>query len=454
MIGIVLGELVLHLVLMFKSERKNLHLFFITAFVSISFLVGFNNQYGMLTSLWPSYDYEIVKYFLFLSLNIYLTSVNFIFAVLPRFRKVNRNTMYAMSGAVLSINILYLFVSSDFHDILIAIDGGIQLAYLAYVMFHLARTIDLNRKSTVVFFALFILYILFVAVTSVYSYYDRAHCWVFFLGGSIFSVALSFIAAVRTYNNTNSAVKSGFSSEITNKIEELQNSNDAKDKFFSIIAHDLKTPISSITTLSEIYTDEASKGRDPHAKELASALHDSIDSLCNLLDDLLSWSRAQLGAIQCNPAYLDISDLIEHVKSNVAPLCMAKNIELRATIKSRDKVYADHNLILTVLRNLVTNAIKFSYQDSCVQLEFDVAGYASIIRVTDNGIGMSREALDSLFKIDKISSRPGTHKEQGTGLGLIVCNEFVKMHNGTIEVEAEEGLGTSIIVKLPFYSKR
>jgi signal transduction histidine kinase len=150
------------------------------------------------------------------------------------------------------------------------------------------------------------------------------------------------------------------------------------------------------------------------------------------------------------PSYIEIDDLVQNTKRILHPLCVAKNIEIKTTINDREKIYGDPNMVQTILRNILTNAIKFSYSDSCILLDFSAEGFYSVIKVTDNGIGMSHEELSNLFKIDKIPARVGTNKESSNGLGLIVCHEFVQKHGGTIEVEAEEDLGTTVIVKLPF----
>ena len=198
------------------------------------------------------------------------------------------------------------------------------------------------------------------------------------------------------------------------------------------------------------YSEEAAQSKDNHASELAMVLRDSVDGLCSLLDDLLSWARSQSGAMKFLPSYIDIETLVDNVKKVVNPICAAKNIALKVSIKDRDKLYGDQNMLQTVLRNLITNAIKYSYNDSYIKLDFSAEGFYSIIRVTDNGIGMNKNELNALFQLDKLTSRPGTNKEAGNGLGLIVCHDFVEKHGGTITVEAEEDLGTTFVIRIPF----
>ena len=453
-IGVHFGELIFQLLLLYYGERKILHVYFIAAFLGIISMLAFNNHFGIMATVWSGYDYSIIKYVLFFSLNIFIVSVNFIFAQLPRFRKSNKNIMFMFTGIVTALCVLYLFLGIDYHDILIAIDAGTQLMYLVYVMIHLIKTIRIDQPKTYMLLLLFLLYVIFIIVTSVYAAtVSRERCWVHFMVGSIFPVSLSFVIAIRQFTSLikgRNDTKSQIATDVAKRIDELQYSISSKDKFFSIIAHDLKSPISSIKTLSEIYSEEAVSSNDPHAKELAEAFRNSIDSLCSILDDLLNWARSQTGAMQFVPSYIDIGTLVENVKKNVYAVCSAKNIAMKVSINERDKLYGDANMLQTILRNLITNAVKYSYNDSLITLDFSAEGFYSIIKVTDNGVGMNKEELHNLFLIEKLSSRPGTNKEPGNGLGLIVCHEFVEKHNGTITVETEENLGTTFTIRIPY----
>lgn len=451
--GVLLAEMVFQLMLTFISTRKNLHLTFCAAFLSCIFILGFNKHFGMLHSLWPGgYEYGVIKYLLFVAINVFVMSVNFIFAVMPKFRKVSRRILFMLGIVVILVCILYSVTDDFYHDSIIAVIAGVQLVYLCYVMYHLIKTINPKIVSTYFIPALFVLYLAFIVWTAIHALQNRHEVFTHFFVGAMFPVLLSFVGGFRQYMSYVKVreSKSTITPEVAQRIEQLEFANTSKDKFFSIIAHDLKSPISSIKTLSEIYIDEAASSRDPHASELAAALRDSIDSLCVLLDDLLNWARSQTGAIKFVPSYIDIGTLVDNVKVIVKPMCATKNIDLKVSIRERDKLYGDANMLQTILRNLITNAIKYSFNDSVIKLDFDAEGFYSVIRITDNGIGMKKEDLDSLFQIDKMTSRPGTNKESGNGLGLIVCHEFVQKHNGTITVETEEELGTTFIVKIPF----
>ena len=451
--GIMLAEMLFQLTLMCISKRKNLHAIFCAAFLSLAFVLGFNPSFGMLQSMWPGgYNFGIVKYFLFAAVNIFVLSVNFIFAIMPKFRKVNRKILYMLCTTVLVVCILYCVTDDIYHDAIVAVISGVQLVYIMYVMLHLVKAFNKKIVASAFLPALFVFYIIFIIWTAYHALQNRSEIFTHFFIGAAFPVILSFIGGFRQYVSFMKVreTASTVTPEVAQRIEQLEYANTSKDKFFSIIAHDLKSPISSIKTISEIYSNDAAESKDPHAIDLSVALRDSIDSLCALLDDLLNWARSQTGAMQFMPSYIDIGTLVDNVKMIVKPICSTKNIVLKVSIKERDKLYGDAKMLQTLLRNLITNAIKYSYNDSCIMLDFDAEGFYSVIKVTDNGIGMNKDEINNLFQIDKMSSRPGTNKEAGNGLGLIVCHEFVQKHGGTITVEAEEDLGTTFVVKIPF----
>lgn len=449
LLGVVFLTIVFQTMVMIISPRKTLHFAFIVSFLSLGFILGFNPHFGLWRDLWP---YSVVKNLLFIAVNIFVLCVNFIFILMPKFRKVNRRLVYLLCAAVLIVCVLYWVTHDDFHDVIVAVIAGVQIIYLSYVLFTLIKTVNLKIKGTLVIPITFVLYLAFIVWTSIHALQNRQEIFTHFLVGAYFPTFLSFIGGYRQHTIFMKArdPKIGLSPEVSNRMEELEYANTSQDRFFSIVAHDLKSPIGSIKTISEIYSDEAAQSKDPHASELATALRDSVDGLCALLDDLLSWSRSQSGAMQFLPTYIDIETLMDNVKQVVKPVCNAKDIHLKVSIKERDKLYGDPKMLKTILRNLITNAVKYSYANSVISVDFDAEGMYSIIKVADNGIGMNKDELNDLFQLDKLNSRPGTNKEAGTGLGLIVCHDFVEKHGGTITVEAEEDLGTTCVVKIPF----
>jgi signal transduction histidine kinase len=246
--------------------------------------------------------------------------------------------------------------------------------------------------------------------------------------------------------------------EQNQRLEELNNklfeANSAKDAFFSIISHDLKNPLSAIKTYIEIlkYRD---KIEEAQMSEMTDALDKAVGSVCDMLDNLLNWARAQSGKIKSFPDVLPVGALIESLLESFKLGANSKKIKINTQIKNDVLAYADPDLVRIIIANLVSNALKFSYVDSEIKilasddrLEFDTAPKVCI-RVVDNGVGISPEAISNLFRIDVHHSSVGTRNERGTGLGLILCKEFAEKCGGDIYVESEVGKGSVFSLVLP-----
>lgn len=450
--GSLLTLTIAHVFIFFVSQRKNLHALFVLASLSLIFILIFQVQSSE-GGIFRNTNSDFIRSMLFWCLNIYCVCIQYIFAVMPKYRHVNRRILTALAAIIMLVCVAYIIVDKPYKSLLRMLAAVFNVIYIGYVMYHIVRIIHIRNSNIIFIFVTYTLYTIFIifVIFSNYHYESNSNCWINCSIGCIFLFVLSLLNSIRKFVNIGnySGIKNGIPTDLSKEIDYLEESNASKDRFISIIAHDLKTPISSIKTLSDIYMEESVLVNDVHSVELATAMRDSVDNLYKLLENLLTWSRTQLGTIQCNPQYIDISTLIKQVKNSVNLICVSKNISIKTSINGNDKIYADYNMLQTILRNLLTNAIKFSYADSYIELTFDSDQTDNIIIVSDNGVGMNSETLDSLFKIDKVNPTIGTRKEQGTGLGLILCNEFIKKHNGTITISAEEGLGTKIIVKLP-----
>ncbi len=241
--------------------------------------------------------------------------------------------------------------------------------------------------------------------------------------------------------------------ELTFARRSLKTLNATKDKFFSIIAHDLRDPLQylllSADFLQQSYDDIAEKKR----KDYIRRFYDSSHRISSLLENLLNWSRSQSGSMEVKPEPTDAGALVREAFQLSAGNAKKKDITLSSSVEPGVTVYADPNMLHTLLRNLVSNAVKFTPPGG----EVKVAAADSPepeenfvhITVSDNGIGIPAEDIDSIFRIDVRKTRQGTAKEKGTGLGLILCKEFVDRNNGTISVSSEPGKGTTFTVTLP-----
>lgn len=229
----------------------------------------------------------------------------------------------------------------------------------------------------------------------------------------------------------------------------LREANAAKDRFFSIIAHDLRSPFTGFLGLSQMLMEDSDSLSISELKEMAKAIHNSANSIFNLLNELLLWSRSQSGKI---PMQLEDLDLYELLFNNIyllKPTAKSKNISIQSYFDSDLIVKCDRNMIMTVIRNLISNAIKFTNNGGNIVVSVDKMDDYYEINVIDNGIGISSENLSNLFKIDQHFSTKGTNDESGTGLGLILCKDFIEKHNGKIFVESKVDEGTKFTFTLP-----
>lgn len=230
---------------------------------------------------------------------------------------------------------------------------------------------------------------------------------------------------------------------------ELKELNATKDKFFSIIAHDLKNPFSAlIGSLKTLVTDFESFDKK-EVKELLQITHESSEVTYSLLENLLLWSRNQTGKIQNNPEPVLINEAVETAISLVRNHAIEKSIEIENRIENGESVYTDKKMLQLILRNLISNAVKYTPNGGSVHVETRRLNGSLEIKVTDTGIGIAEEDIEKLFRMDTHFSRTGTADEQGTGLGLILCKEFIEMNKGTIDVESRVGEGSTFIISLP-----
>nr|NQU94171.1 PAS domain S-box protein [Bacteroidota bacterium] len=237
--------------------------------------------------------------------------------------------------------------------------------------------------------------------------------------------------------------------EIKHKNKELQKLNDEKDKFFSIIAHDLKSPFNSILGFSELLVEQMSQQNIDGITRYAGIIQKSSQRAVDLLMNLMDWSRSQTGRMEFNPEYFEMVSLINEVTSLFTTTAGHKSIIITKGLPSNSPVYADKAMISTVLRNLISNAIKFTMPGGKIIISEEEKQNELTIMIGDTGVGIPKASVDKLFRIDENYSTPGTQNEHGTGLGLILCKEFIGKHDGNIWVKSEEGKGSSFYFSIP-----
>ena len=231
--------------------------------------------------------------------------------------------------------------------------------------------------------------------------------------------------------------------------KQLAEANAAKDKFFSIIAHDLRSPFSGFIGLSELLMKDYESISINELKSITRAIHNSANSLYNLLNELLLWSQTQTGSIPFKPENTDLNEIIQNNTFLLSSGARNKNITIREHLSKNLTAFCDRNMIMTVVRNLLSNAIKFTPEGGEINIGIEKNGDFLEVFVQDNGIGISEYNISKLFKIDIHYYTYGTRNEKGTGLGLILCKEFIEKHGGKIWVVSEKGKGSRFAFTLP-----
>jgi signal transduction histidine kinase len=246
--------------------------------------------------------------------------------------------------------------------------------------------------------------------------------------------------------------------EDKNKLIETQKSEleqliQTKDRFLSIIAHDLKNPFTSLLGFADLAYNEFDEITDAEKRSYLGIIRQSSQHIYSLLDNLLTWSRAQSGRIDFKPEPVDLSEIVETSIDVVRSMADNKQISLYTDFTKDVIVKADKNMLFTVLRNLLSNAIKFTQNGGSVTVSCNCSGGKAAVSITDTGIGMNEDELSRLFRIDGNLKTSGTNNETGTGLGLILCQEFMNIHKSKIQAWSTPGKGSTFSFTLEIIPK-
>lgn len=236
---------------------------------------------------------------------------------------------------------------------------------------------------------------------------------------------------------------------LLNNEKELKELISTKDKLFSIIGHDLRSPFNNILGFLEMLLERVNDNTFTDTEKYLNYVYDSASSTMTILDNLLEWAKAQTGKLKFNPEQILLSDIIHEVIKLKMPFAEAKNISLSSFTTDQVQVYADPNLLKTVLRNLISNAIKFTERNGEICISAKEKEACVEITISDNGVGIKPERMKALFQVSSNSSTIGTASETGSGLGLLLCKECVEKHKGTIWAISEVGKGSEFKFTLP-----
>ena len=226
--------------------------------------------------------------------------------------------------------------------------------------------------------------------------------------------------------------------------EQLQELNATKDKFFSIIAHDLRSPFTGFLGLTQTITEEASNISAQELTLLGSTMHKAADNLFRLLQNLLEWALMQSGSASIVLKDISLTNMITQNVEEIKVRSEQKGISINNIVTDHIRAYADEKMINSVLLNLLSNAVKFTNRNGAITVNVkEIADQMIEISVRDTGVGMPKSMMEKLFKLGEKTGRKGTEGELSTGLGLLLCKEFIEKNNGRIWVDSEEGAGST-----------
>lgn len=231
--------------------------------------------------------------------------------------------------------------------------------------------------------------------------------------------------------------------------EELENLNHTKNKLFSIVAHDFRSPLAHLSGFANLITDHWEQLDSNDMKKLAGDMSQSVNNTLALTENLLSWARNQMDGHTSNPTDFDVKELLGELVSQIQNMASHKGIQLQLEVKESISLYADPEELRVAFRNLITNAIKFSSAGDHVLVRAFNKGDSVHVTVKDEGIGMEQEVVDGLFSLGEKTGSKGTAGEMGSGLGLTLCKEFVNQNGGTIKVQSTPGEGSTFDVSFP-----
>jgi len=229
---------------------------------------------------------------------------------------------------------------------------------------------------------------------------------------------------------------------LAEQAEKLEEMNTTKDKLLSVLSHDLRAPIGNLRAVLSLLSKKAITNEEFY--EISQKLRSDVDGAYHLLDDVLHWVRSQYSGIVPKPVKFGLMEVIREVCQVAMPMASEKMVKIKLTTYGDDSVYADKDQVQIVVRNLVNNAIKYSNPSTDISVIVEHRGEFVEVRVQDKGVGMPQETIDKVLQGVKVESSRGTKGEKGTGLGLLLCREFVALNGGTLEIKSRVGDGTVV----------
>lgn len=229
----------------------------------------------------------------------------------------------------------------------------------------------------------------------------------------------------------------------------LKESNASKDKLFSIIAHDLKAPFTALLGFSELLIDNKYKYDIGHFELIVNHIHQAAKSAYAMLENMLLWALSKNKMLLFTPEHANVSKIISEVIRGLKILATMKNIHIECNFSDKIAGFVDVNMLKAIIRNLINNSIKFTSKNGVIKVYASSDERSITISVSDNGIGMTLETIKSIYSSGNVTSLEGTSHEKGAGLGMIICSDFIKKHNGSMIIESQPNLGSTFTIQIP-----
>ncbi|MDB5272339.1 MAG: hypothetical protein JWO58_706 [Chitinophagaceae bacterium] len=379
-----------------------------------------------------------------LLMNISMILLNFIFiltALYLYFYKKSNHILYIWLPYVILVELgIWGILGASIHQL-------ISRSIVPFILMSFAASALLIRPITFFYYCVMV-YVCFFFSISIYQSNPDYIALNRVLG--FVTLALSYCFSIVFWNNGLLRFRQDRLIELQTR--ELKEANVSKDKFFSILSHDLKGPVASSLLLTELMDEDLMDEQE--RKEVTQLFRSSLENISRLINNVLLWANSQTGNISFNPVRVSLNELVEENIQLLRPMASHKKILLINHLKEDHLLFADPHMIHTIFRNLLANAIKFTHEHGTVEISAELlldgtAHQWVKLTVSDNGIGMPVSFLNDLFRLDKKTIAIGTKDETGTGLGLILCKEFVEKHQGTLDVESTVGKGSRFMVTLP-----
>ncbi len=460
--GVLLLAAIYHLFLFFNLRNEKIYLSFglLALLLSLQSVV---ESERVIHYVLAGISTELVFKIWFISLNLFPAILLFYRHLYPK--ETNTFFLRLTTGIFGSFTLLVIVTPYSFYCRLVDylfLYGFVVIGYLFYVSF---KAIRAKREYAVLtFIGMCIPFIvgindlLFGLDYIVTGYYSP----VAFLIYVVFQSYILTLKFSKTYQNNQRLsdelirINESLEKTVLERTDELQlanaelqQTNSAKDKFLSIISHDLKNPFHILLGYTELLKEDLDDLNKSEIHSMASAMHETASTSYKLLENLLDWSRLQLGAYKPVPSVVSLNALANTTFQFLTQQAAVKNITLKADFDREYQIFADAKMMEAVLRNLISNAIKFTHQGGEVSVSGNQSGKTVELHVADNGVGMEEELLEKLFRLNEKVSRKGTANESGTGFGLLLVREFVEKNGGELTVKSEPGKGSVFTIRMP-----